>query len=300
MQRVFDLIEKVAGTDLPVLVLGESGTGKELVARAIHFQGARKRRMFLSENCAAIPETLLESELFGHVRGAFTGAERDRAGLFEQADGGTLFLDEVGDMSAAMQARLLRVLEEGKIRRVGGEKSIRVDVRVVAATHRDLDAERIAGRFREDLLYRLRVLAIELPPLRRRPGDVELLVSHFVARIARERGRDAPAIHDELLGLFERHPWPGNVRELQNVLQRLVLLAGRRALTVELLESDAELGRTFLRGARAPETALSLKFGEKEQIRRAIAAARGNRRKAAEMLGVSRATLYRKLREHEI
>jgi transcriptional regulator with GAF, ATPase, and Fis domain len=298
MQRVFDLIERFAGTDLPVLVGGESGTGKELVARAIHFQGPRKRRMFLSENCAAIPETLLESELFGHVRGAFTGADRDRAGLFEQADGGTLFLDEVGDMSPAMQARLLRVLEEGTLRRVGGEKTIGVHVRVIAATHRDLDAAAKRGSFREDLLYRLRVLAIEIPPLRKRPGDVELLLHHFLARIARERGRDVPTVHDDLLMLFERHPWPGNVRELQNVLQRLVLLAGRRALTVELLESDPDLARSFGRATGKPEAELTLKSGEKEQIRRAIAAAHGNRRRAAQILGVSRATLYRKLREH--
>jgi transcriptional regulator with GAF, ATPase, and Fis domain len=300
MQRVFDLIERFAATDLPVLVRGESGTGKELVARAIHFHGPRKRRMFLSENCAAIPESLLESELFGHVRGAFTGADRERAGLFEQADGGTLFLDEVGDMSPAMQARLLRVLEEGTLRRVGGESTIRVDVRVITATHRDLEAAAKTGAFREDLLYRLRVLAIEIPPLRKRPGDVDLLVSHFLARIARERGRDVPQVHDELIALFERHPWPGNVRELQNVLQRLVLLAGRRALSVELLDSDPDLVRSFGRAAAAPQDSLTLHAGEKEQIRKAIAAARGNRRKAAEILGVSRATLYRKLREHQL
>jgi transcriptional regulator with PAS, ATPase and Fis domain len=300
MQRVFDLIERFAGTDLPVLVWGESGTGKELVARAIHFQGARKRRMFLSENCAAIPETLLESELFGHVRGSFTGADRDRAGLFEQADGGTLFLDEVGDMSAAMQARLLRVLEEGTLRRVGGEKTIRVDVRVITATHRDLDAAAKRAEFREDLLYRLRVLAIEIPPLRKRPGDVELLLRHFLERIARERGREIPAVHEDLVQLFERHPWPGNVRELQNVLQRLVLLAGRRALTPELLDSDPDLVRSFGRSAAGKDDSLTLRSGEKEQIRRAIVAAHGNRLRAAQILGVSRATLYRKLRQHGI
>ena len=300
MQAVFDLIEKVAATDLPVLIRGESGTGKELVARAMHFHGPRRRRAFVSENCAALPETLLESELFGHVRGAFTGAERDRSGLFELAHRGTLFLDEVGEMSPAMQARLLRVLEDGEVRRVGGEKPIEVDVRVVAATHSDPKAEVRAGRFREDLLYRLQVLTIELPPLRERPGDVALLVSHFLRRIAGERGREPVPLDDEVLSLLERYPWPGNVRELENTLQRLVLLAGRNPITLPLVDSDPELRRTLVRESRSGEPAFSLKSGEKEQIRRALEAAGGNRRKTADLLGVSRETLYRKIRQHDI
>jgi transcriptional regulator with GAF, ATPase, and Fis domain len=298
IQAVFSLIEKVAATDLPVLIRGESGTGKELVARAIHFHGPRRRRPFLSENCAAIPETLLETELFGHVRGAFTGAERNRPGLFEQADGGTLFLDEVGDMSPAMQARLLRVVEEGRVRPVGGERPVPVNVRIVTATHRDLGAEIKAGRFRQDLLYRLQVLTIELPPLRERPGDVALLASHFLERIAAERGRDPWVLDDEAAGVFERYSWPGNVRELQNTLQRLSLLAGNRAISVALIESDPILRRTLVPEGRPETPAFSLKSAERDQLRQALAASRGNRSKAAVMLGVSRATLYRKLHQH--
>jgi Nif-specific regulatory protein len=300
IQAVFSLIEKVAATDLPVMIRGESGTGKELVARAIHVHGPRRRRPFLGENCAAIPETLLESELFGHIRGAFTGAERTRPGLFEQADGGTLFLDEVGDMSPAMQVRLLRVVEDGAIRKVGGEKPVPVNVRIITATHRDLQAEIKAGRFRLDLLYRLQVLSIEIPPLRERPGDVALLASHFLERIAVERGRTPCGIDDDALGLFERYAWPGNVRELQNTLQRLSLLAGNRAIGVALIESDPVLRRTLIPAHEAARVSFSFKSGEKEQLRRAIAAAGGNRRKAAGLLGVSRATLYRKLQQHDL
>jgi Nif-specific regulatory protein len=296
MQHVFDLIEKVAATDLPVLVQGESGTGKELVARAIHFHGPRKRRVILSENCAAIPETLLESELFGHVRGAFTGAERDRPGLFEQADGGTLFLDEVGDMSHAMQARLLRVLQEGEIRRVGGERLVPVNVRVIAATHRDLGAEVRAGRFREDLLYRLQVLVIPIPPLRERPEDIPLLVDHFLERIARERGLDLPRIDPDVRGVLERHSWPGNVRQLESAIQRLVLHAGDSQVTMAALDSDDSL-RTSLLGSSSEEARFSLDDGVREQLRRALAAAGGHRERAAQLLGVSRATIYRKIKE---
>jgi transcriptional regulator with GAF, ATPase, and Fis domain len=295
---VFSLIEKVAATDLPVLIRGESGTGKELVARAIHVHGPRRRRPFLGENCAAIPEALLESALFGHVRGAFTGAERDRPGLFEQAHGGTLFLDEVGDMSPAMQVRLLRVVEEGVVRRVGGEKTIPVDVRIVTATHRDLAAEIKAGRFRQDLLYRLQVLTVEIPPLRERPGDVALLASHVLERIAAERGRPPCVIDDEAMALLTRYGWPGNVRELQNTLQRLSLLAGNRAIGVPLIESDPVLRKTLIPAREATKATFTLKSGEKEQIQQAIAAAGGNRRNAAKLLGISRATLYRKLGQH--
>jgi Nif-specific regulatory protein len=298
IRAVFSLIDKVAATDLPVMIRGESGTGKELVARAIHVHGPRRRRPFLAENCAALPESLLETELFGHVRGAFTGAERNRPGLFEQADGGTLFLDEVGDMSAAMQVRLLRVVEEGAIRRVGGEKPVPVNVRIITATHRDLQAEIKAGRFRLDLLYRLQVLTIEIPPLRERPGDVELLTSHILEQIAAERGRTPCVVDDEAMGLFARYAWPGNVRELQNTLQRLSLLAGDRAISVPLIESDPVLRRTLIPARDAQKAGFTLKSGEKEQLRQAIAAAGGNRRKAAGLLGVSRATLYRKLEKH--
>jgi transcriptional regulator with PAS, ATPase and Fis domain len=280
-----------------VLIQGESGTGKELVARAIHFNGPRKRRIILSENCAAIPETLLESELFGHVRGAFTGAERDRQGLFEQADGGTLFLDEVGDMSAGMQARLLRALEEGEIRRVGGDRATRVDVRLIAATHRDLARAVERGEFREDLFYRLQVLAIHIPPLRERSEDIPLLMEHFLERIAKERGRELPRIEGAVRAILERYEWPGNVRQLENVLQRLVLLAGDAPITRADLESDASLCETLLGDASGAAPSFSLDRGAREQLRMALEAAGGHRERAARLLGISRATVYRKIKE---
>ncbi len=298
MQRVFDLIERFAHSRLPVLVRGESGTGKELVARALHFQGPRRRGPFLCENCAAIPESLLESELFGHVRGAFTGAERDRPGLLEQAHRGTLFLDEIGDMPLSMQARVLRAIETGEIRRVGEERARHVDVRIVAATHRNLEREVREGRFREDLLYRLQVLVVELPPLRERPGDIPLLVAHFLERIGRERGRAAPRVASDVLAAFERCSWPGNVRQLQNVLLRLALLAGEGPITLGVLESDATLRRTLLGEPEVAAPVFSLEAGEREVLRRALEASRGNRVHAARLLGISRATLYRKLERH--
>jgi Nif-specific regulatory protein len=300
MQRVYELIRGVADNKAPVLVLGESGTGKELVARAIHFNGPRRRKPFVSENCAAIPETLLESELFGHVKGAFTGAERDRTGLFEQAEGGTLLLDEVGDMSAAMQARLLRVLQEGELRRVGGERWIAIDVRVIAATHRDLAAEVEAGRFREDLFYRLQVLVIPLPPLRERGEDIPLLVEHFLKRIAKERGRPAPKLRSEVMELLERYRWPGNIRQLENTLQRLVLLAGEGPITTSVLESDAELRKALLGDAADTAPVFSLEHTEEQKIREALRAAEGNRTKAAKLLGISRATIFRKIKQYDL
>lgn len=298
MQRIFDLLERIVPSEITVLVLGESGTGKELVAKAIHFGGPRKDKPFLSENCAAIPETLLESILFGHVRGAFTSADRDRPGLFEQAHGGTLFLDEVGDMSPGMQARLLRALQEGEIRRVGGEQTIRVDVRVIAATNKELETEVQAGRFREDLYYRLNVLAIRMPSLRERPGDVPLLVGHLLERIAKERGRTPPHVQEDVLALFERYAWPGNVRQLENILQRLSLLAGDGPVTIEVLKEDDGLRRVFL-GEDLPAAApMSLARTEADQIRRALKETAGNRDRAARLLGISRATIYRKIKEY--
>ncbi|MCP3978382.1 MAG: GAF domain-containing protein [bacterium] len=299
MQEVYDLIEKVGPTSLPVLIQGESGTGKELVARAIHEHSLRRRKPYLSENCAAIPETLLESELFGHVKGAFTGADRDRSGLFEHADGGTLFLDEIGDMPAAMQARLLRVLQEGELRHVGDHVRIKVDVRVIAATHRDLQVEVAEGRFREDLLYRLQVLGIRLPPLRERPGDVERLTMHFLERISGDRGRPRPGIKSDVLDALERHAWPGNVRQLENAIQRLALLAGDDPITVELLRADKELSAALL-GPAADVPLYSLQRNEKDRIREALDASSGNRTRAAKLLGISRATIFRKIKEYRL
>ncbi len=297
MQRVFDLIPKVAESRAPVLIHGESGTGKELVARAIHAHGPRKQKTFLSENCAAIPESLLESELFGHVKGAFTGADRERAGLFEQADGGTLFLDEVGDMSPAMQARLLRVLQEGEVRRVGGDRPIHVDVRMLAASHRDLPTEVAEGRFREDLMYRLQVLVVDLPPLRDRPGDVRLLVAHMLAKISEERGRPLPPIDRKVMDVLERYSWPGNVRQLEGHLQRLALLATDDGITTATIEADDGLRKTLLGDRPKEAPVFSLDHHEREQIRAALDRVGGNRTQAAKLLGISRATIFRRIKE---
>src|SRR5208283_561531 len=205
--------DRVTASDVPVLVVGESGTGKELIARAIHMNGPRARQAFVSENCASVPETLLESTLFGHVKGAFTGASATRAGLFDIADGGTLFLDEIGEMSLAMQAKLLRVLQDGEVRPVGGERARKVDVRIIAATHRDLEAMVAAGTFREDLLYRLNVITLRVPALRERPEDIPLLVDHMIAKHA--GGRRVKVTRPAMVKLAS-FPWPGNVRQLEN------------------------------------------------------------------------------------
>jgi Nif-specific regulatory protein len=300
MQRIFDLIERFAASDLPVLIRGESGTGKELVARAIHGQGPRRRKVFLSENCAAIPDSLLESELFGHVKGAFTGADRDRAGLFAQADGGTLFLDEVGEMSGAMQAKLLRAIQAGEIRPVGSNEAFKVDVRLLAATHRDLEADQAAGRFREDLYYRLQVLVAHLPPLRERAEDIRLLCDHMLERISRERGKGLIHLAPEVLERFERYSWPGNVRQLENALQRLALLAGETTVRLEHVRMDDGLRAALLAGEVAAEAPLSLSASERERIEAALSESGGNREQAARLLGISRATIYRKIKVHGI
>jgi transcriptional regulator with GAF, ATPase, and Fis domain len=217
-------LEKFAQVASPVLIRGESGTGKDLVARILHDLGPRAGKAMVSENCAAIPETLLESVLFGHVRGAFTGAVRDHGGHFVAADGGTLFLDEIGDMSLGMQAKMLRVLQDGEVRPVGGEKVRKVDVRVIAATHRDLEAMVRARQFREDLFYRLNVLQVHLPPLRERGDDIELLARHFLAQTAKRAGREL-RLTDAVGGLLRAYAWPGNIRQLQNEMQRIAALA---------------------------------------------------------------------------
>ncbi|MCC6409506.1 MAG: sigma-54-dependent Fis family transcriptional regulator [Planctomycetes bacterium] len=223
MRQVFALLEKVAASDVAVLIQGETGTGKELVAKALHEYGSRKKKPFLAENCAAVPADLLESELFGHKRGSFTGAVVDRDGHFVAADGGTVFLDEIGDMPLAMQSKLLRVLQEGEVRPVGSNKVIKVDVRIVAATNKDLKAMTKVGTFREDLYFRLNVITIQLPPLRERKGDVRHLVRYLLQKVGKEMGRDAE-LSEEALQLLERWRWPGNVRELDNEIRRAVAL----------------------------------------------------------------------------
>ncbi|HYT05473.1 MAG TPA: sigma-54 dependent transcriptional regulator [Gemmatimonadales bacterium] len=242
IKQVIERIEKVAPTAARVLVTGENGTGKELVARAIHALSPRAREPFVEVNCAAIPTELIESELFGHVKGSFTGAFADRAGKFELADGGTLFLDEIGDMSPSAQAKVLRALEEGVISRIGSGRALAVDVRVVAATNKDLKAEIAAGRFREDLLYRLNVVPIEVPPLRARRGDVPQLVEYFAAQLTQRGGLPAKPFDGEAVKRLAAHDWPGNIRELRNAVERLLILAQGGAVTVEDVERIAGLG----------------------------------------------------------
>jgi Nif-specific regulatory protein len=299
IKEVYDLLARVAPSNLSVLIRGESGTGKELVARAIHQNSPRRDRPFCAENCAAIPETLLESELFGYMRGAFTGADTARRGLFETADGGTIFLDEIGDMSMTMQSKLLRVLQNGEIRPLGSDSVKRVNVRVISATNRPLEEMIRKREFREDLYYRLRGISVALPPLRERRDDIPLLVDHFLGMLAKQN--DAPKLRVEpaLLLLLTRRPWPGNVRELENAIYRLALFAAKGVITAEAAHKDFELLDAEARQAAAPHRSApgrtDLKKGD---LRRALAEAKGNRDEAARLLGVSRATLFRKLRSY--
>jgi transcriptional regulator with PAS, ATPase and Fis domain len=299
MQGVYDLMEKVASSTLPVLILGESGTGKELVARALHYSGPRRNRKFLSENVAAIPDSLLESEMFGHMRGSFTGADRDRKGLFELADGGTLFLDEIGDMSLPMQSKLLRALQEGEIRPVGGKESRKVDVRIISASNKDLDRMLKEGKFREDLYYRLNVVKIALPPLRERKEDIPLLVDHFLQKAGRDSGAPAKRVEVGALQLLLRYNWPGNVRELENEVLRLAVLCPGEVLTQRDIMESGELFDKITtldeKDAFSP-----LEEVERRQIEKALIEAAGNRGRAAELLGISRATIFRKLRKFGI
>ena len=296
MQAVYDLMEKVAASSLPVLIHGESGTGKELVARALHYSGPRRHKRFLTENVAAIPDTLMESEMFGHVRGAFTGAERDHRGLFEQADGGTMFLDEVGDMSLPMQSKLLRALQEGEIRPVGGKDVRKVDVRIVTATNKDLEKLMKEGRFREDLYYRINVVRIPLPPLRERKEDIPLLVEHFLSKSARDAGGAPRRMEVGALQLLLRYSWPGNIRELENEMQRLAVLSSGEIITQRDIMDSGELFEKITR-LEDREAFASLEVLERRQIEKALMEAAGNRGRAAELLGISRATIFRKLRK---
>ncbi|HSM51326.1 MAG TPA: sigma-54 dependent transcriptional regulator [Thermoanaerobaculia bacterium] len=297
MLAVFDLIREVADLRSTVLIRGESGTGKELVARALHFSGKRASRPFVGVACGALVETLLESELFGHERGAFTGATERRKGKFELADGGTLFLDEIGDISPKLQVDLLRVLQLRRFFRVGGSEELPVDVRAVAATHRDLEEEIRAGRFREDLFYRLNVITIQLPPLRERMEDVPLLAQAFLDRLTQELGKELEGFSEGALAALLDHDWPGNVRQLENAIERAVVTC--RGATID----EADLA--FLRRPESRETLLrgddlNLAELEKRAITAALARMGGNVTRAAAALGIDRSTLYDKLRRYEI
>ncbi len=296
MREVFTLLSRVATSSLPVMIRGESGTGKELVARAIHHNSTRRDRKFFSENCAALPDTLLESELFGHVKGAFTGADATHRGLFELADGGTLLLDEVGDMSMSLQSKLLRVLQDGELRPLGSEETRRVDVRVISATNRDLEAMTRQKTFREDLYFRLNVITVKLPPLRDRREDIPLLVDHFLGRIARENKTPKLRVDPALISVLTHHDWPGNVRELENQVYKLALFTSGDTLTLEDARHDEEFVRTFHPpGAKGIESGIT-----REDLERALSEHRGNRDAAARHLGISRATMFRKLKQFEI
>ena len=298
MVELYKLVFRVAGTKSPVLIVGESGTGKELLARTIHEQSTRRGRPFVAVNCTSLSETLLESELFGHVRGAFTGAVERRPGLFLEANRGTIFLDEVGDMSLAMQSKLLRVLQEQEVKPVGGTETIPVDVRIVAATHRDLAELVSSGRFREDLYYRLHVVGLRVPPLRERPEDVPVLAEHFLRRFASLSRRRLDGFSPGAMAALKSYQWPGNVRELENVVDRAVALApGSR---VEASDLPAEVvGQVVAAGPAAAGDALSLDEVVRRHVLSVLTAADGNKSKAAKLLGVPRRTLYRLLTRYE-
>jgi len=294
MRAALDLARSVAPADSTVLVTGETGTGKELVARAVHHWSGRANRAFVAVNCAALAETLLESELFGHEKGAFTGAAAQRRGRFELAHEGTLFLDEVGEMSPALQAKLMRVLQEGTFERVGGMKTVTVDVRVIAATHRDLAQMVAAGTFRSDLFYRLSVFPIPLPPLRERLSDILPLAEHILRNVTRRLGKRVAGFAEEAAALLQGYGWPGNIRELQNVIERAAILCqGEQILPAHLNLTPASPAPA----AAGPRTLREL---EREAILAALAACKGNRRTAAEQLGIGLRTLYTRLREYGI
>jgi transcriptional regulator with GAF, ATPase, and Fis domain len=293
MLEMLRLLDVVVATDYPVLILGESGVGKEVVARAIHRLGRRVAKPFIAENCAAIAENLLEAELFGYVKGAFTGADRDKRGLFEEADGGTLFLDEIGDMDSSMQRGLLRVLQEGEFRKVGGHDSIKVDVRILSATNADLAKKLEDGSFREDLYFRLKVMTVRVPPLRERRGDIPALVDHFLREAATQCGRETPKLSPAALELLCHYAWPGNVRELKNEVMKLVALADG---TIEPRHL-----RNLGEGTRPVHLSLAgrtLEDLEKEAIRQALETARGKRVEAARLLGLPRRTFYNRLKRY--
>jgi len=296
MQAVFDYIRRVARSPASVLITGESGTGKDLAARALHAESGRAGP-FVPVNCAAVPETLMEGEFFGVKRGAYTDAREDRKGLFEQAAGGTLFLDEVGEIPLPLQSKLLRALQDRTVRPVGGDREIRTDVRVVAATNTDLKARAAAGTFREDLYYRLDVIPLHLPPLRDRPEDIPLLAEALVDRFARENGKTAPTVSAAALERLRRHSWPGNIRELANVMERAVILANGPELGAAELAAGAgpQEAAGPGPGPRPPAGGVTLEELERGYILRVLEESDGNRSLAAERLGIDRKTLYRKL-----
>lgn len=300
MQQVFERTQRAVEVNSTVLILGESGTGKELIARHIHFEGPRKKKPFIVVNCAAIPENLVESELFGHEKGAFTGADSSRPGKFEAAHGGTLFLDEIGDMRLESQAKLLRVLQDGIVERVGATQTRTVDVRAIVATNRNLKRLVEEGTFRQDLYFRLDVLTIELPPLRDRMQDLPLLVAHFRQKLAKKLGAETPAIGPDAIDAFRRYRWPGNVRELENTLEQLFILAKTNIIEIDDLPEKLRTPEPQSGGFQLPPGGLVLEDLEQELIRQALDRSGGRIKDAAELLGLSYKTLQYRLKKHEI
>jgi two-component system response regulator HydG len=297
--RVLDTVRRVAPSDIPVLILGESGTGKELLANAIHQNSRRAARRFSAINCAGLSETLLEDELFGHVKGAYTGAMSDRPGRFEHADGGTLFLDEVGDMPLAMQAKLLRVLENGEIVRVGANEPIRVNVRIISATNSDLAARVADKRFREDLYFRVKGATIRIPPLRERREDIPPLIEHFIRQACQARGCKVKTVSSDAKRVLMAYSWPGNVRQLRNVIENMVVLATADKLTVEDLPGEIyKPPRPAAQEQLGQLAGISLEEAEKGLIRNTLKMVGGNREQAAGILGIGERTLYRKIKEY--
>jgi sigma-54 dependent transcriptional regulator, flagellar regulatory protein len=306
MLEVFSLVDRVADSDSSIMIYGESGTGKELVARAIHQSSARENEAFVAINCGAIPENLLESELFGHVRGAFTGATSPKVGKFERADGGTIFLDEIGDMSPELQVKLLRVLEEREVERVGGSKTVKVDVRVIAATHRDLESAVEKGAFRQDLFYRLEVIPVTLPALKERTSDIPLLISHFLEIFNREKSRAVTGFSEEAVELMTSYPWPGNVRELRNMVERLVVLKGSGEISIKDLPRKLKGNRI---SAELPRVEISqdgiclnsaVSEFEKALIVQSLERTKWVKNKAAKLLQLNRTTLVEKIKRHKL
>ena len=302
IRKVCQLIEKVGrSAATTVLITGESGTGKDLVAKAIHYTSDRANRPFMNITCTALPETLLESELMGHEQGSFTDARQQKQGLFELADGGTIFLDEIGDMGVALQSKLLRFLQEKTFRRVGGIKDIKVDVRVIAATNRDLEKAVAEGRFREDLYYRLKVIPIDLPPLRSRPGDIPILANHFIDTFNREFKKQTCGLSDEAVRRLVAYSWPGNVRELRNVIERAMILETKELLEVDDLPVEILNGASRDNGEGAfhlPAEGCSLKGLEREMVKQALGKTHGNQTRAARLLGISRDALRYKMKKY--
>ncbi len=306
IRQVLELVKKVADTDSTILIVGESGTGKELIARAIHYLSPRADRMLVPINCSAIPAELLESELFGHVKGAFTGAHVARTGRFEAAHNGTIFLDEIGEMSPHLQAKLLRVLQEKSFIPVGGSKTVQVDVRVIAATNKDLDEEVREGRFRADLFFRLNVIPIRVPPLRERIDDIPLLVGHFIERFNREKVRKIEGIDPEALEALQRYAWPGNIRELENYIERIVVLKGEGRIGIRDVPEKMRGGKASP-GTAAPllgESGMDIKSATEEfengLITQALSLARGNKNRAAALLGLKRTTFVEMLKRKNL